>query len=137
MDIILVSPTDIKNMEGFTIRNSEESRIQKSETDVEANTFVIMFTIQKRLDDKEIITLKIPFLDEEIFLNRMWLYHKRIGLERKLSTKVLTFEEVVHLLKKVCVTDKENLMISYNGDGVDDRKSTYDGCVPLVNMILS
>lgn len=30
-----------------------------------------------------------------------------------MSKEVLTFEEVVLLLKEVCVTDKENLIISY------------------------
>lgn len=64
-------------------------------------------------------------------LKDIWLYHRRICLERKWSTKVLTFEEVVQLLKEVCVTNNENLIISYNSD--DDS----DGCFPLVSSIIS
>lgn len=40
-------------------------------------------------------------------------------------------------MEEVCVTKNESLMISYTSDGVDDRKSTYDGCFPHVNKIIS
>lgn len=65
------------------------------------------------------------------------LYHRKICLERKLSKEVLTFEEVVQLLEEVCMTDKQNLMISYSSDSLDDMKITYDGCFPLINNIIS
>lgn len=49
----------------------------------------------------------------------------------------MTFEEVVQLLEEVCVADKENLMISYIVDSVDENKSSYDGYFPLVNNVIS
>lgn len=66
----------------------------------EANALVI----EKRLNDKQIFILKVPYLVEESLLKRMWLYHKMISLERKVSTIFLIFEQVVQLLKEVCVT---------------------------------
>lgn len=44
---------------------------------------------------------------------------------------------MVQLLEEVCVTNKENLMISYSSDSLNDTKSTYDGCFPFVNNIIS
>lgn len=47
-----------------------------------------------------------------------------------LSKEVLIFEEMVHLLREICVTDKENSMISYTGDDDSDK------CFPLVYNIM-
>lgn len=68
--------------------NYEETRILKSETDVEPNFLVVVFNIQIRLHGKEFLTM----------LKGTCLYHIRICLERKLSKEVLTFEEAVQLL---------------------------------------
>lgn len=73
-------------------------RSPKSYTDAEANALAIV----KRMNVKEILTLKVSYLVEESPLKRMWLHHKRICLERKLSTKVFRIEEVVELLKEGC-----------------------------------
>lgn len=60
-------------------------------------------------------------------LKGIWLYHKRTSLERKLSKEVWIFEEVIQLLKEVCLIDKQNLMIIY----------TSFGWPSLINNIIS
>lgn len=80
----------------------EESKMFLSESDAETNVLIIMFKIQKRLDD--------------IILKGIWL-----------SKEDLTIKEVVQLLKEVCVTYKEKLMLSY----------TSDKCFPIGISIMS
>lgn len=62
----------------------------------------------------------------ERILKGICVYHKRTRLKRKMSIEALTFEEVVQLLKKVGVTSKENLMLSYTGDNPGEWKSFVD-----------
>lgn len=66
-----------------------------SESYADANVLVIMFNIMKILVDK--------------ILKGIWL-----------SKKVWTFEKVFQQLKEVCMKDKENLMISFNGNDDND-----------------
>ncbi|CAI8612607.1 unnamed protein product [Vicia faba] len=58
--------------------------------------------LNKIVDNKEILSIKMSFYHEENMMKRKCLFHKKIGLERKFSKEVLTFEEVVQLLEKVC-----------------------------------
>ncbi|CAI8594408.1 unnamed protein product [Vicia faba] len=76
-----------------------------------------------------------PHNNDERMLEEMCLYLKRIGLERKMSIEVLTFEEVVERLEKLWVTDMNNLVMSNSNDNVDNNKSSLDQCLPPINNI--
>lgn len=110
----------------------EETRMIKSKFDVEVNALVKRPNIQRKLNDKEFLTLKVHFLAVGSLLKSLWLYHKRIYLEKEMSKGVLTSNEMLQLLKEVYVTDHEFIMSSHKYN----RKSTFDRCPLITNNIL-
>lgn len=98
--VVTKFPTQREN-EKIVIDDCKETRAPKP--DVEANALIRRSNIQRRLNVKEILTLKIPFLVEESLLKRMWLCHKKICLEKEMTKGVLTFKEMLQLLKEVSV----------------------------------
>ncbi|CAI8618248.1 unnamed protein product [Vicia faba] len=86
---------DVRNIMS-NIMVTKVSSQREDEQVAEANALVIVF----RLDGK-----RFPTNNKERMMNGICLYYRSIGIQNKMSIKVLTFEEVVQLLKEVRVTD--------------------------------
>lgn len=92
------------------------------------SSLVIMFNIQIRLTCNECSSN-----NDERIVKRICVYQKRTILKRKMSIEALIFEEVVQLLKKVEITSKENLMLSYTGDNPYGWKMFVDNIISWVS----
>lgn len=100
--------------------------------DAEANALVRRSNIQRMLNDKYILTLKVPLLVEESLLKRMLRYHKRMCLEKEMTKGVLTFKEMLQLLKEVFGTGKELIMLNHKCN----IKNTSNKCSLIANNII-
>lgn len=87
-------PSLMKNEQAILVVYGVKRR-PKSKTNVEANSLAIV----KRMNDKEILTLKVPYLVKEDWMKKMWLYHRWMGLEWKELKEVLTVKDLVHMSK--------------------------------------
>lgn len=117
--------------EQIVIDNCKDPRMPK--LDAEENALVMRSNIHRRLNDKEIFTIKVSFLVEESLFKSMWRYHKWICLEKEMTKGVLTFKEILQLLKEVFVIHKEFIMLSHGCN----RKSTSNRCFLTPNIIIS
>lgn len=123
-------PTQREN-DQTVIDNREETKMLKP--DAGANASVKRSNIQRRLNDQEILTLKVPFLVKESILKRMWLYYKRTCLEKEMTKGVLTFNKMLHLLKEVFMTYMKFIMLSHKCN----KMSTSNICYLISNNIIS
>lgn len=63
----------------------------------------------------------------------MQLYHKRICLKKEMTKEVLTFKEMLQLLKEVFVTNNEFIMLNHECNIM----STSSIFSPIANNIIS